>query len=320
MAVYTEVDRQNLGKWLEGNYRLPSLAGMTPITEGIENSNYLLTLDDGARLVFTVFEVWNHAAVTNYALLCLHLASSGLPVPFPLPCSAGGSVSEISGKPALLVPFAEGAWAQSPTADQCRIMGGLVAQLHNAAGSFAPQWDNPRGVKWWPTALCELKAKMPEDAYRSIETEALQLANNYPSALPGGICHCDLFRNNVLWTSDRTVSAVIDFYFGGGDLFIFDLAVCANDWCVDAEGRHDIERMAALFSGYRSVRNLKPEEIGAINTVFRCAAMRFWLSRLHDIHYPRDAILLTPHNPVRFERIHASCAERHDEIRHATGG
>lgn len=335
MAVYTEIGPDILRRWLGDNYDLPPLAGHEPIAEGIENSNYLLDFPaaegpadpapgkaNGAtppRAVLTVFEVWEKDLVENYALLCAHLASRGLPVPAPLPRGDGGLVSEIEGKPVLLVPFAPGEQVPDPGPGQCRTMGALLGRLHEGVADFGRRWDNPRGLRWWDGALRRMGGRLPGALRKALSEELAHVRERYPSNVPRGVCHCDLFKNNVLWHNPAEVSAVIDFYFGGEDLFVFDLAVCANDWCVGPGERHDPALLSALLDGYQSVRKLGADERESLPTVFRAAALRFWLSRLHDIHFPRKAVMLTPHDPGHFERVHRSCLGLADGLGRALG-
>jgi homoserine kinase type II len=43
--------------------------------------------------------------------------------------------------------------------------------------------------------------------------------------------------------------------------------------------------------------------------MMRAAALRFWTSRLWDLHLPRDASVLTAHDPAHFEHVlHARLA------------
>jgi homoserine kinase type II len=37
--------------------------------------------------------------------------------------------------------------------------------------------------------------------------------------------------------------------------------------------------------------------------LMRAAAFRFWLSRSWDLHLPRDAVVLTAHDPDHFQRV-----------------
>ena len=307
MAVYTEIGGNDLAQWLAKRYSIERRCKCDPIHEGIENTNYLLVFEGGDKLILTIFEVWDCPMVDNYAKLCHHLASKGLPVPCPLPDIDEELVGELKGKPATLVPFIEGKPRMNPTVEQCRIIGRLAARLHLASAGFGRDWGNPRGPSWWPKALYDLDGKIPARQHALLKEEADHIAANLPRDVPQGICHCDLFRNNVLWHDDDNVSAVIDFYFGGRDTFIFDLAVCGNDWCVRPPFEHNAELLASLLEGYQELRRLTPEERCGFPLASRAAALRFWLSRLHDIHYPRKARFLTPHDPRPFEMIHQSC-------------
>jgi len=54
---------------------------------------------------------------------------------------------------------------------------------------------------------------------------------------------------------------------------------------------------------YESVRPLTAQERTLLPALARAGAMRFWLSRLWDLHLPREAAMLKPHDPTHFERV-----------------
>ena len=102
----------------------------------------------------------------------------------------------------------------------------------------------------------------------------------------------------------QRLSGIFDFFFAGIDTFVFDLAVCLNDWCIDLDsGRIIDERATALCAAYQRVRPLNDNEHQALPAMLRAAALRFWLSRLWDMHLPRDASLLQAKDPEHFERV-----------------
>ena len=70
-----------------------------------------------------------------------------------------------------------------------------------------------------------------------------------------------------------------------------------------ASGRLATDRAEALVAAYSAVRPLTSAERRLMPALLRAAALRFWISRLWDAHLPRDAKLLTAHDPDHFERV-----------------
>ncbi|MDE2626754.1 MAG: phosphotransferase, partial [Burkholderiales bacterium] len=158
-----------------------------------------------------------------------------------------------------------------------------------------------------PVVLPFLSAEQRELLETELAYQRQVAASQAHAALPRGPIHADLFRDNVMFddtgTGDR-ITGLFDFYFAGNDAYAFDIAVCLNDWCIDLDsGRLAEERATALVAAYDRVRPLAGGERRLLPALMRAAALRFWLSRLSDLHLPRDATLLTAHDPTHFERV-----------------
>ena len=312
MSVYTHVSAAELTAWL-ANYSVGRLVACEPIKAGIENSNYFVATTQG-RYVLTLFERLPAEELPFYLDLMAHLARHGIPCPAPIADLSDRYLQTLKGKPAALVTRLAGAWVEHPDAAACAELGALLGRMHLAARSYGAYLENPRGPRWWRSAAQEVKPFMQKDQYAFLESElAFQSEHRFPD-LPRGPVHADLFRDNALFEGGR-ISGVIDFYFAGVECLLFDVAVCVNDWClVDPAADVALEpaRTRALLDAYQAVRPLTGLERAAWPAMLRAAALRFWLSRLHDLHLPRPGPMVHAHDPEHFRRVLAARVAGHD--------
>lgn len=310
MAVFTPVSLGQAAHLL-ANFRLGSISALTPIQSGIENTNYFLDTDQG-RWVLTIFERLRPDQLPFYLELCEFLAKKGCRVACPQRGRNGELIQFLNGKPCSIANRLNGENVRNMGLPECRSMGNLLAHMHRAAADFPLHQPNLRGLSWWKWAAPQIKPHVPQDVYQRFEAEIdhqehVEKSENY-RRLTKAACHCDLFRDNALienaGTPQAHVAGVFDFYFAGYSPCLFDLAVCINDWCTDRDsGAFVPEKAQAFLDAYDAVNPLGPVEKTLWRDMLRAAALRFWLSRLYDYYLPRNAALLSPHDPAEFERI-----------------
>jgi homoserine kinase type II len=178
----------------------------------------------------------------------------------------------------------------------------MLGQMHIAGQSFLHNMPNPRGAAWRAATAPRVRAFLDASQADLLDSEVALHARQDWTALPQGVIHADLFRDNVLLEDDR-IGGLIDFYFACSDALLYDVAITVNDWCTNADGTIVDAKARSLLSAYHAVRPLLDSEQGAWPLLLRAAALRFWLSRLFDKHLPRDGELINAHDPRHFERI-----------------
>ena len=305
MAVFTQVS-DNEARDLLRQLQLGELHALRGIEGGIENTNYFVTCDQG-EFVLTLFERLTAEQLPFYLYLMKHLAHAGIPVPDPRANKAGDILHTVCGKPAAVVNRLAGRSQLAPEAVHCAAVGEMLARMHLAGRDYERQQPNLRGLPWWnETVPVVLPHIDPEQAALLRAELAYQnhiAASSAYAALPRGPVHADLFRDNVMFEGEQ-LTGFFDFYFAGVDSFLFDLAVCMNDWCIDLpSGAHDAPRANAMLAAYQTVRPLTAAERSLLPALLRAGALRFWISRLWDYYLPREASMLTPHDPSHFERV-----------------
>lgn len=309
MAVFTEVTRAQASA-LAAQLKLGELLDLRGIKAGIENTNYFLSTERG-EWVLTLFERLSFEQLPFYLRLMKHLAKRGIPVPDPQADAAGEILHSLNGKPAAVVNKLPGSHQLAPDLFHCEQLGAMLARMHLAAQDFELSQPNLRGLTWWTQTVPLVLPHISEDQAQLLSSELAYQQGVAASAtyaeLPRGPIHADLFRDNAMFEGlpgRERLSGIFDFYFAGVDTWLFDLAVCINDWCIDLDsGRLDETRAEALIQAYAKERALSGPEYRLLPAMLRAAALRFWISRLWDFYLPRDAALLKPHDPGHFERV-----------------
>ena len=305
MAVFTEVSPQEAAGLLS-TLGLGTLQSLQGCASGIENTNYFARTDHG-DYVLTLFERLSFEQLPFYLNLMHHLAQRGIPVPAPQANAQGEILHTLKGKPAAVVTRLKGRNQLSPQVADCAQVGAMLARMHQAGADYPQQQPNLRGLAWWTETIPVVRPHLNAEQTALIESELQfqqELARTAAyQSLPHGPIHADLFRDNVMFDGP-TLSGFFDFYFAGCDTFLFDIAVCLNDWCIDlATGALEPARAQAFVAAYDAERRLTDAELTLLPALLRAAALRFWTSRLWDFHLPRDAAMLQPHDPTHFERV-----------------
>lgn len=303
MSVFTTINQQELQQFLK-NYPLGDLRGFEGISAGIENTNYFVTTEGQSpaaeSFVLTIFETIAPQDLPFALNLMAFLADHSLPSAHPVADYAGNFLQQLKDKPAALIRRLPGSSIKNPDILHCRKVAYLLAKLHLAGLKFPHKRPNPRGYLWWRELYPKIRAKMPKKDLLILNEEFNFQANYRNITLPGGVIHADLFCDNILFEND-TLTGIIDFYYACNDAFLLDIAITVNDWCSDNNLALHKERTLDFLRAYHQVRPLQATEKSLWPVMLRAAALRFWLSRLHDQLFPRPGELTFIKDPDEFK-------------------
>jgi homoserine kinase type II len=303
VAVYTDVMAEELGAFLAG-YDLGELLAYKGIAEGVENSNFLVHTTRG-YFILTLYERRVAAEDLPFFLALMeHLHARGISCPQPVKNKRGEVLGRIAGRPAALVTFLDGMWIRRPSPAHCGALGEALARLHLAGLDFKHSRANALSVNGWRSLYesCSERAnEVQPDLKRFLAAELSHLENAWPSKLPQGVIHADLFPDNVFFLGNK-LSGLIDFYFACTDTLAYDVAICLNAWCFESDHSYNVTKGRNLLQAYAQVRNLSDEERRALPLLARGAALRFLLTRLVDWFDVPPGALVRPKDPFEYYR------------------
>jgi len=258
------------------------------VSAGVENTNYFVDTTDNC-FVLTLFENVGFDDLPFFIALNQHLITSDIPCPAPIADYQNNCLHRLKDKPTVLWQRLPGKSIMDVETHHSQSIGSLLAQFHLSTQNFPEHRQDPRGPHWWKEALGELKEKLTPEEQHLIENEIESYNDATWKALPRGTIHTDCFRDNVLFVNDE-ITGLLDLYNACYGPYLYDLAVCVNDWCSE-NGQLNLERTKILIDAYQKIRPISPEEKEAWPQMLRSAALRFWLSRLLDKHFPKKCIL-----------------------------
>lgn len=303
MAVYTDVSDEELEDFI-ASYAIGGLTSFKGIAEGVENSNYLVHTESG-RFILTLYEKRVRREDLPYFLgLMQHLVARGISCPLPVKDRAGRALKELAGRPAALITFLEGLWVRRPNIEHCHALGDALAHFHLAGADFPMFRANDLSLPGWRPLVQAIGSGGDEVApglAAEIEKELSYLEQRWPADLSEGVIHADLFPDNVFFLGDK-VSGLIDFYFACNDTLAYDLAICLNAWCFEADGSFNITKARAMLQAYEGVRPLSEAELKWLPTLARGAALRFLLTRTYDWLNTDESALVRTKDPNEYLR------------------
>jgi homoserine kinase type II len=303
MAVYTDVAAEELASFL-ADYDVGELLAYKGIAEGVENSNYLVHTSRGYYFLTLYERRVAERDLPFFLGLMEHLASRGINCPQPVKSKAGKTVGRLAGRPAAIVTFLDGMSIRRPSVAHCAALGVALARLHLAGADFPMRRDNALSVAGWRPLYDGCRERIDEvqrDLGAVVGAELELLERDWPRGLPQGVIHADLFPDNVFFLGDK-LSGLIDFYFACTDTLGYDIAICLNAWCFEADHSYNVTKGRALLANYAKTRPLSPLEWEKLPLLARGAALRFLLTRLVDWFDVPPGALVRPKDPLEYAR------------------
>ncbi len=304
MAVYTKLDREDIGKILQ-NYSIGKLDSSKGIQEGIENTNYFIIVE-GKKYILTIYE--RRVKPTDlpfFSDLMTGLNNAGVKCPIPIVNNQKRSISDYKGKKLMIVTFLEGKAKKILTPENCKSVGMEVAKIHQITKKFKIKRKNDLSINSWRNLFNSVKkecSKIHRDLPKLIETNLDDVEANWPNDLPKGIIHADLFNDNIFFDNNK-FSGLIDFYFSCEDFYAFEIAICFNALCFDGMQNNlsfNVTKAKNFIDGYSSIRKLTENEKNSIKVLSQGAALRFLLTRVFDSLNTVEGAIVKVKDPIEY--------------------
>ncbi len=304
MAVYTKFNQNKINEILS-HYNLGKLDQFKGIEEGIENTNYFLSIEK-KKYILTIYEKRVKSEdLPFFSNLMSSLNNLNFKCPAPIINKQNTTITDFEGKKLMIVSFLEGKAKKNLSPLDCKSIGIEVAKMHEITKNFEFKRENDLSIKSWRGLFDSVKdkcSKIHKDLPKLIEENLSDVEKNWPKNLPRGIIHADLFHDNIFFIKDK-FSGIIDFYFSCEDFYAFEIAICFNALCFDGSKENlsfNVTKAKSFIDGYTSIRKLSEEEKNNIKVLSQGAALRFLLTRVFDALNTVEGAIVKIKDPVEY--------------------
>ena len=296
MAVYTKINSKDVSL-LASKYRLGRIIKFQGIKKGIENTNYLLITNKN-KYILTIFEKRvKRKDLPFFMQLMDSLYNQKINCPRPLKDKDGKYLTLIKKKTACVVTFLKGKDKQKLDVKNCYEVGKNIGKFHKASNKLKLYRRNSMSINSLNSLLKSINfksKKITPNLKKVLEVSLKEIKKDWPTNLPTGIIHGDLFIDNIFFNKDK-LSGIIDFYFAANDIFMYEIAICINALCFDYKNskfKMNKQKIKKLIKGYESVKKISIKEKKSLKILCRGAAMRYLLTRLYDYsNTPKTAFI-----------------------------
>ncbi len=304
MAVYTKLNQSELNNFFS-KYSLGKLLNYSEIKEGIENTNYLIKTEKG-KFILTLYEKRvEESDLPFFISLMRNLYDKGFPSPEPIINKNGNYISEVAGKKAAVVSFLDGTAKKILNPNNCFEIGYNIAKLHLITKDLSGKRKNKLSVNSWRNIFNKVKkdcSKIHANLPSVIEKNLDIIEKKWPTNIPTGIIHADLFADNIFFKNNK-LSGIIDFYFSCNDFYAFEIAICLNALCFEGANENlsfNVTKAKKFIDGYSSIRKLNENEKESLKILCQGAAIRFLLTRVFDYLNLIDGAIVKIKDPIEY--------------------
>lgn len=270
MASYTKITNIEVKSILKTYGFEPGDIALTPLDNGISNSNYRLSFEN-RELLLKISNDKNGEELASEHNIINWLSTKNFPLVLaPLKTLNGSSIYNYLDYTGALFPFVKNEPYQK-SLDTMEKLGRALAQLHSV--SINEKELTTQAIRQYKTVGYGInqilnyldRPSCPQDfkeAFNDIypENKASHLTD---LDLPGGIIHGDFYFDNALFFNDE-ISTILDFEQAGIGRFILDLGIAISGSAIE-QGEITTPYLQAYLKGYQEVRPLSIQELELLN-------------------------------------------------------